>query len=115
MKPDFYGTVRSKATEYFLSQEFEKEIITNLLEQAIQDLKENLNKFNQCIESKPNNLENLATLAHTIKGVLVNMGLEELGAKFKNIQNLILNKATREEVLTAASNLVTELGIASEV
>jgi hypothetical protein len=43
------------------------------------------------------------------------MGLEELGAKFKNIQNLILNKATREEVLTAASNLVTELGIASEV
>ena len=115
MQSNFYNFVKSKAEEYFGSLGFDEETVSALQEQAVLDLQENLDKFKQWIESEQNDLEELATLAHTIKGVLVNMGLDDLGAKFKNIQNLILNKATREEVLTAASNLVTELGIASEV
>ena len=109
MQSNFYNFVKSKAEEYFGSLGFDEETVSVLQEQAVLDLKENLDKFKQWLENEQNNLEELATLAHTIKGVLVNMGLEELGAKFKNIQNLIMDNADKETVVTAASTLVTEL------
>ena len=109
MQSNFYNFVKSKAEEYFGSLGFDEETVSALQEQAVLDLQENLDKFKQWIESEQNDLEELATLAHTIKGVLVNMGLDDLGAKFKNIQNLIMDNADKETVLTAASSLVTEL------
>jgi HPt (histidine-containing phosphotransfer) domain-containing protein len=109
MQSNFYNFVKSKAEEYFGSLGFDEETVSALQEQAVLDLQENLDKFKQWIESEQNDLEELATLAHTIKGVLVNMGLDDLGAKFKNIQNLIMDNADKETVVTAASTLVTEL------
>jgi len=109
MQSNFYNFVKSKAEEYFTSLGFDEETVSALQEQAVLDLQENLDKFKQWIESEQNDLEELATLAHTIKGVLVNMGLDDLGAKFKNIQNLIMDNADKETVVTAASTLVTEL------
>jgi HPt (histidine-containing phosphotransfer) domain-containing protein len=109
MQSNFYNFVKSKAEEYFTSLGFDEEIVSVLQEQAVLDLQENLDKFKQWIESEQNDLEELATLAHTIKGVLVNMGLDDLGAKFKNIQNLIVDNVDKETLLTAASSLVTEL------
>ena len=109
MQSNFYNFVKSKAEEYFGSLGFDEETVSALQEQAVLDLQENLDKFKQWIESEQNDLEELATLAHTIKGVLVNMGLDDLGAKFKNIQNLIVDNVDKETVLTAASSLVTEL------
>ena len=67
MQSNFYNFVKSKAEEYFGSLGFDEETVSALQEQAVLDLQENLDKFKQWIESEQNDLEELATLAHTIK------------------------------------------------
>jgi HPt (histidine-containing phosphotransfer) domain-containing protein len=109
MQNGFYGFVRKKAMEHFLSFGFDDAAITPILEQGMIDLKNNMQKLEQSISDREISLENVAVLAHTIKGILANMGLEDIGMKFKNIQFMIHEGATEEEVINTAEELMIDL------
>jgi HPt (histidine-containing phosphotransfer) domain-containing protein len=111
MQDTFYDFVRQKAREHFSGFGFDDATITAILEQGIIDLKANIEKLDQWILEKDTSLEDVAILAHTIKGILANMGLEDIGMRFKNIQILVHDGAGEDEIVKLTEQLIRDLSM----
>jgi len=98
--------VAEKAREHFKNFGFDEDTIYLLINQGIADLKNNLTRLEEFVKNPPQNLNELADTAHTVKGLLANLGLEEEGMKFKQIQLMVLEGKPREEVLGALKKLL---------
>ena len=74
----------------------DEETINELIKVAIESLEETLSKIDDIL--KGDNLEELGFYTHTIKGILLNAGLDEDAESFKEIKHLAENGKTEEEI-----------------
>jgi len=88
-----------KKIKRYLSQELgvEEEEVEGLIQLARESLRENFEKLEKCLLE--DRIEEFARVIHTIKGVLLNLGLEEEAAFSKEIE-LKARAGEAKEMLT---------------
>ncbi len=101
--------VEEKAKEYLKNLGFDEQTTSLLVNQGIKDLSVQLEKLKSLSSEPEPNLEDIADTSHTIKGLLANLGLQEEGMKFKEIQLLVFEGKEKEEVINALKKLLEEL------
>ena len=74
---EYLEYVAEKARAHFKNFDFDEDTITLLVNRGIADLKNNLAKLEEFVKVPPADLNGLADTAHTVKGLLANLGLEE--------------------------------------
>ncbi|WP_457570194.1 hypothetical protein [Desulfurobacterium sp.] len=88
--------VRKAALEYLLNMEFDRDTAEMIANTGVENLKENIEELIKTLNE--GNFQKAADVAHTIKGILWNMGLQEEGSLFKKVQLALLDGAP-EDVL----------------
>ena len=74
----------------------DEETINELIEVSVMSVEDELSKIEEILES--GNLDQLGFHTHTIKGVLLNVGLNEDAEGFKEIKHLFDEGKTEEEI-----------------
>ena len=94
-----------KKVKSYLSQELGvgEEEIENLIQLARDSLRENFEKLDKYLSE--NRIEDFARVAHTIKGILLNLGLEEKAEFSKEIELKAKEGETKENLAQMVENL----------
>jgi HPt (histidine-containing phosphotransfer) domain-containing protein len=87
-------SIRQKFAEMGITDD---ETLNELIEVSIASVEEELSKIEEILET--GNFDELGFHTHTIKGVLLNVGLDEDADRFKEIKHLIEEGKTKEEIL----------------
>jgi len=87
-KDNFMHQIQTLSTSYFQNMGFDQETIDSLIAQGLSDLEKNVARFERELSKDSPNLKHVADVAHTIKGILGNLGLEEQAALFAKIEKL---------------------------
>ena len=88
--------IRDSVTTKFGAMGIDEATINELVMVSIESLEEELTKINNILNS--DNLGDLGLHTHTIKGVLLNVGLEEDANKFKEIKHLFEDGKSDDEI-----------------
>ncbi len=98
---------REEARGHFEKLGIPPSLVEELLSDGLRNLKELLENFREAMDRKDR--EKIAFIAHSIKGVLYNMGLEELGKKFKELQLKAEGEESIDNVLSMGETLLKEV------
>ncbi|WP_457568069.1 hypothetical protein [Desulfurobacterium sp.] len=88
--------IKKAAFDYLTGMEFDRETAEMIANTGVENLKENLRELISTLNN--GEFQKAADVAHTIKGILWNMGLQEEGTLFKKVQLAILDGAPEEVV-----------------
>ncbi|WP_456395949.1 hypothetical protein [Desulfurobacterium sp.] len=90
------GKIKKAALDYLLNMEFDPDTAEMIVNTGVKNLKENIEELIRTLNE--GDFQKAADAAHTIKGILWNMGLQEEGILFKKVQLALFNGAS-EDVL----------------
>ena len=93
---NYKNKIISSIKEKFEPMGCDAETIQELIDVSLESLYEELEAINNILNS--DDISNLGFHTHTLKGVLLNVGLEEDGLKFKEIKHLFEEGKTDEEI-----------------
>ncbi len=79
-------TIKTKALEHFKKLGLEDEDAKELLEEGADSIQSKIFLISKTL--KEENIEALIKLTHAIKGILLNLGLEEEATEFRKIKQL---------------------------
>ncbi|WP_022847251.1 MULTISPECIES: Hpt domain-containing protein [unclassified Desulfurobacterium] len=88
--------IRKATLDYLLGMEFDKDTSEVIANTGVENLRENIEELINTLNG--GDLQKAADVAHTIKGILWNMGLQEEGSLFKKVQLAILDGASEDIV-----------------
>ncbi len=97
MKNDFED-IRKIAYTSLMTFGFEEEAVVKLVEQAIKDLKNSLNKLELQINSETIDKQELSDTLHAIKGLLFQMGDHNTAEQINEIREDIDTKESIENI-----------------
>ncbi|OMH40608.1 Hpt domain-containing protein [Desulfurobacterium indicum] len=86
--------IKKAALDYLLSMEFDRDTAEMIANTGVENLKENIEELIQTLNG--GDFQKAADVAHTIKGILWNMGLQEEGSLFKKVQLALLDGAPED-------------------
>ncbi len=87
-KENFIEQIKTTAIAHFQNMGFNEETIDTIVSQGFSDLQKKLTEFENELNKNQPDLVYLANIAHTIKGILGNLGLEEQANMFAEIEKL---------------------------
>ncbi len=86
------------AVDYLTGIDFDKDTSEMIASTGVENLKENIEGLLKNLNS--GNFQKAADAAHAIKGILWNMGLQEEGMLFKEVQLAVLDNDPEEKVVS---------------
>jgi len=93
---NYKNRIKDSVTEKFSAMGVDEDTINELIAVSVESLNEELDKIENILNG--DNLEDLGLHTHTIKGVLLNVGLDEDANSFKEIKHLFEEGKTNEEI-----------------
>jgi len=97
MVSDSYkNKIKESINNKFSVMGVDEESINELISVSIESLEEELAKVQEVLNS--NDISNLGFYTHTIKGILLNVGLDDDANKFKEIKHLFEEGKTDDEI-----------------
>jgi len=92
----YKSKIKDKVTAKFSEMGVDEETINELVDVSIESLSEEISQVETILNS--DNLDDLGIHTHTIKGVLLNVGLEDDANRFKEIKHLFEDGKSNEEI-----------------
>ncbi|SNR72009.1 Hpt domain-containing protein [Desulfurobacterium atlanticum] len=89
--------LKDATVSYLKGMDFDDETACMIANTGVDNLKENIEELIKLLNG--GELQKAADAAHTVKGILWNMGLQEEGMLFKKLQLAILDGKPVEEVV----------------
>ena len=91
---NYKNKIKNSIQTKFSEMGVDDDTINELVNVSIESLENEINAIKKILES--DNIDDLGFHTHTIKGVLLNVGLNEDAENFKEIKHLIGNKSNEE-------------------
>jgi len=88
--------IKVEVTKKFSEMGVDEETINELVEVSIESLTDELNQIENILNG--DDLSELGLHTHTVKGVLLNVGLEDDANQFKEIKHLFSEGKTDDEI-----------------
>jgi len=92
----YQSKIRESVTKKFGEMGIDEETINELVMVSIESLNEELSQITNILNG--DDLTNLGLHTHTIKGVLLNVGLDEDANQFKEIKHLFEEGKSNDEI-----------------
>jgi len=89
--------LKDATVSYLKGMDFDDDTACMIADTGVDNLKENIEELIKLLNF--GELQKAADAAHTVKGILWNMGLQEEGKLFKKVQLAILDGKPMEEVV----------------
>ena len=93
---NYKNKIKESIENKFSAMGVDEESINELIEVSILSLEEELSKIEALLQS--DDISELGLFTHTIKGILLNVGLDDDAAKFKEIKHLFEEGKSDEEI-----------------
>ena len=97
--------IRNSVTKKFSAMGVDEDTINELVNVSIEALNEELDKIESILAS--DELLDLGLHTHTIKGILLNVGLDEDANSFKEIKHLFEEGKTDDEIKSIAKERIS--------
>ena len=93
---NYKNKIKANVTEKFSAMGVDEETINELVAVSIESLEDELNKVREILDG--GNLDDLGIHTHTIKGVLLNVGIDDDASQFQEIKHLFEEGKSSEEI-----------------
>jgi HPt (histidine-containing phosphotransfer) domain-containing protein len=93
---NYKNKIKESIKEKFLAMGVDDESINELIEISILSLEDELSKIEALLQS--DDISQLGLYTHTIKGILLNVGLDDDANKFKEIKHLFEEGKSNNEI-----------------
>ena len=96
LSENYKNKIRQSVEKKFGEMGVDEETINELINVSIESLEEELSKIEEILKTE--DLSNLGFHTHTIKGILLNVGLEDDANSFKEIKHLFEAGKSNDEI-----------------